>query len=90
MELCDLTLKKEVLREGIWEVLANFSKVENKMGTNSFLSLSSQKLFNQITKIPNMTEEEVKNLTAIKNFGCIINGVDRRNFYQCHFLIKKS
>lgn len=67
MELCDLTLKKEVLREGIWEVLANFSKVENKMGTNSFLSLSSQKLFNQITKIPNMTEEEVKNLTAIKN-----------------------
>ena len=68
MELCDLTLKKEVLREGIWEVLANFSKVENKMGTNSFLSLSSQKLFNQITKIPNMTEEEVKNLIAIKNF----------------------
>lgn len=68
MELCDLTLKKEVLREGIWEVLANFSKVENKMGTNSFLSLSSQKLFNQITKIPNMTEEEVKNLTAIKKF----------------------
>ena len=68
MELCDLTLKKEVLREGIWEFLANFSKVENKMGTNSFLSLSSQKLFNQITKIPNMTEEEVKNLTAIKNF----------------------
>lgn len=68
MELCDLTLKKEVLREGIWEVLANFSKVENKRGTNSFLSLSSQKLFNQITEIPNMTEEEVKNLTAIKNF----------------------
>lgn len=68
MELCDLTLKKEVLREGIWEVLANFSKVENKMGTNSFLSLSSQKLFNQIAKIPNMTEEKVKNLTAIKNF----------------------
>lgn len=68
MELCDLTLKKEVLREGIWEILANFSKVENKMGTKSFLSLSSQKLFNQIAKIPNMTEEEVKNLIAIKNF----------------------
>ena len=68
MELYDLTLKKEVLREGIWEVLANFSKVENKIGTNSFLSLSSQKLFNQIAKISNMTEEEVKNLIAIKNF----------------------
>lgn len=68
MELYDLTLKKEVLREGLWEVLANFSKVENKIGTNSFLSLSSQKLFNQIAKIPNMTEEEVKNLIAIKNF----------------------
>ena len=68
MELYDLTLKKEVLREGVWEVLANFSKVENKIGTNSFLSLSSQKLFNQITEIPNMTEEEVKNLIAIKNF----------------------
>ena len=25
-----------------------------------------------------------------KEKGCIINGVDRRNFYQCHFLIKKS
>jgi len=25
-----------------------------------------------------------------KENGCIINGVDRRNFYQCHFLIKKS
>ena len=23
-------------------------------------------------------------------FGCIINGVDGRNFYQCHFLIKKN
>lgn len=68
MELYDLTLKKEVLRERVWEVLANFSKVENKIGTNSFLSLSSQKLFNQIAKIPNMTEEEVKNLIAIKNF----------------------
>ena len=68
MELCDLTLKKEVLREGLWEILANFSKVENKIGTNSFLSLSSQKLFNQIAKISNMTEEEVKNLIAIKNF----------------------
>lgn len=68
MEFYDLTLKKEVLREGVWEVLANFSKVENKIGTNSFLSLSSQKLFNQIAKIPNMTEEEVKNLIAIKNF----------------------
>ncbi len=22
--------------------------------------------------------------------GCIINGVDRRNFYQCHFFNKKS
>ena len=68
MEFYDLTLKKEVLREGVWEVLANFSKVENKIGTNSFLSLSSQKLFNQIAKISNMTEEEVKNLIAIKNF----------------------
>lgn len=68
MELYDLTLKKEVLREGLWEILANFSKVENKIGTNSFLSLSSQKLFNQIAKISNMTEEEVKNLIAIKNF----------------------
>jgi len=25
-----------------------------------------------------------------RKYGCIINGVDRRNFYQCHFLIKKS
>ena len=26
----------------------------------------------------------------IKQTGCIINGVDRRNFYQCHFFNKKS
>ena len=26
----------------------------------------------------------------IRKSGCIINGVDGRNFYQCHFLIKKS
>ena len=31
---------------------------------------------------------ELCDLTLKK--GCIINGVDRRNFYQCHFLIKKS
>ncbi|EFE86907.1 hypothetical protein FUSPEROL_01160 [Fusobacterium periodonticum ATCC 33693] len=23
-------------------------------------------------------------------FGCIINGVDGRNFYQCHFFNKKK
>jgi len=41
---------------------------------------------------------KIKNLGAIRKFefiiapfyfGCIINGVDGRNFYQCHFLIKK-
>ena len=26
----------------------------------------------------------------VKEYGCIINGVDGRNFYQCHFLIKKN
>ena len=31
-----------------------------------------------------------KGLYAPYLIGCIINGVDRRNFYQCHFLIKKS
>ena len=30
------------------------------------------------------------NLYMVEKNGCIINGVDRRNFYQCHFLIKKS
>ena len=34
---------------------------------------------------------EFPDLQRILDFlGCIINGVDRRNFYQCHFLIKKS
>jgi len=34
----------------------------------------------------------LRNLLSNELFftGCIINGVDRRNFYQCHFLIKKS
>ena len=29
-------------------------------------------------------------ISLVNSIGCIINGVDRRNFYQCHFLIKKS
>ena len=34
--------------------------------------------------------EEIVSIEEDKTLGCIINGVDRRNFYQCHFLIKKS
>jgi len=35
MELHDLTLKKEVAREGAWEVLARINKVEDIIGENS-------------------------------------------------------
>ena len=35
MELHDLTLKKEVAREGAWEVLARINKVEDIVGENS-------------------------------------------------------
>ena len=36
------------------------------------------------------THKELEDLEETIKLGCIINGVDGRNFYQCHFLIKKS
>ena len=39
MELHDLTLKKEVAREGAWEVLARINKVEDIVGENYLLYL---------------------------------------------------
>jgi len=35
-------------------------------------------------------EFSINAIFLIKKRGCIINGVDRRNFYQCHFFNKKS
>ena len=37
-----------------------------------------------------IVEDELPAREELKYFGCIINGVDGRNFYQYHFLIKKS
>ena len=45
------------------------------------------------SKILSTLEDEIEKRYLYRNvekIGCIINGVDRRNFYQCHFLIKKS
>jgi len=68
MEFYDLTLKKEALREGTWEVLAKISKIENKIGENPFLTVISKSLVKKITNLSNMSEEEVKDLIVIKNF----------------------
>ena len=43
MELHDLTLKKEVAREGAWEVLARINKVEDIIGQNTLLELIYKK-----------------------------------------------
>lgn len=68
MEFYDLTLKKEALREGVWEVLARISKIENKIGEHPLLTVISKDLLKKNTSLPNMSEEEVKELIVIKNF----------------------
>ncbi|WP_261790876.1 hypothetical protein LDK30_09355 [Fusobacterium polymorphum] len=50
MELHDLTLKKEVAREGAWEVLARINKVEDIVGENSLLELIYKKLEIKLSK----------------------------------------
>ena len=42
-------------------------------------------LMNPNWKKQNNTDDRLTNF-----IGCIINGVDRINFYQCHFFNKKS
>lgn len=39
MNLYDLTLKKEVAREGAWEILGRINKVEDIIGQNTLLEL---------------------------------------------------
>ena len=43
MELYDLTLKKEVAREGAWEILGRINKVEDIIGQNTLLELIYKK-----------------------------------------------
>lgn len=68
MELHDLTLKKEVAREGAWEVLARINKVENIVGENSLLELIYKKIGDKTLEIPKMTLEDIENFETIMKF----------------------
>ena len=69
-----------------------------EMGANLIICARRENILNELKeKLEKQYGIKVKTLVfdvrsysdVLKNIGCIINGVDRRNFYQCHFLIKK-
>ncbi|QNE65776.1 hypothetical protein [Fusobacterium hwasookii] len=68
MELHDLTLKKEVAREGAWEVLARINKIEDIIGQNTLLELIYKKFGDKTQEIPKMKLEGVENFEIIMQF----------------------
>ena len=76
--------------EFLWKKSPKTAVVRRKTSKKWYaliLTLSKRKL--------NLDSDETAEIINLHNNpeeikGCIINGVDRRNFYQCHFLIKKS
>ena len=68
MELHDFTLKKEVAREGAWEVLARINKVEDIIGQNPLLELIYKKFGDKTQEIPKMKLEDVENFETIMQF----------------------
>lgn len=68
MELHDLTLKKEVAREGAWEVLARINKIEDIIGQNTLLELIYKKFGDKTQEIPKMKLEDVENFETIMKF----------------------
>ena len=68
MELHDLTLKKEVAREGAWEVLARINKVAEILGQNPLLELIYKKIGDKTLEIPKMTLEDIENFETIMKF----------------------
>ena len=68
MELHDLTLKKEVAREGAWEVWARINKVEDIVGQNTLLELIYKKFGDKTQEIPKMTREDIENFETIMKF----------------------
>ena len=68
MELYDLTLKKEVAREGAWEILGRINKVEDIIGQNMLLELIYKKFGDKTQEIPKMTLEDVEKFEAVMQF----------------------
>ena len=68
MELYDLTLKKEIAREGAWEILGRINKVEDIIGQNTLLELIYKKFGDKTQEISKMTLEDVENFEAVMQF----------------------
>ena len=68
MSLYDLTLKKEVAREGAWEILGRINKVEDIIGQNTLLELIYKKFGDKTQEISKMTLEDVENFEAVMQF----------------------
>ncbi|PHI16235.1 hypothetical protein KST80_08420 [Fusobacterium polymorphum] len=60
MNLYDLTLKKEVAREGAWEILGRINKVEDIIGQNTLLELIYKE--KKLRKINQKGLEEIKRM----------------------------
>ena len=68
MSLYDLTLKKEIAREGAWEILGRINKVEDIIGKNMLLELIYKKFGDKTQEIPKMTLEDVEKFEAVMQF----------------------
>ena len=68
MSLYDLTLKKEIAREGAWEILGRINKVEDIIGQNMLLELIYKKFGDKTQEIPKMTLEDVEKFEAVMQF----------------------
>ena len=75
MNLYDLTLKKEVAREGAWEILGRINKVEDIIGQNMLLELIYKKFGDKTQEIPKMTLKDVENFEVIMDF---LNNIFRK------------
>lgn len=71
MSLYDLTLAKEVAREGAWEVISRICKVEEKIGENALLDSIYKEFGDKTQTLPQMTLEEVE------KFECEIQFLNR-------------
>lgn len=60
-EIYNLTLAKEVAREGAWEVMGAESRIEKKIGKSPLLNLIINEIGNEVQKLPTMTLREVEN-----------------------------
>ena len=67
-DLYELTLAKEVAREGAWEVLARISKIENMIGESLLTKSINKHLFDKTWSLPAMSKRDVEDFEVLIQF----------------------